>query len=645
MIGKNVQGVLEELSERFARAFAASELAYTLRRLSRTGPRLPSGQPLTDAERRRLEGQGNYCADWPRVQLGNDADREGTLAAIRGNFFAGDVLLAGFRGTFRDPEGREWPAGMTGCRVRDAVIGNACLHQIARLERQIVEDGAILVGLGEVDCPAPTSFGLGRVIHPGAETGTRSAWLWEGMDIEDAMAALSLAPDAQKAFQARVDALLGPLESAFGFIGKEASVMHARSLRSAYIGPGARVAGATLIRASALLSSPGEPCLAAEDAWIENSLLQPGARVESGGKVSHSILLGRSAVAWGGMVSQSVIGPETHIQKGEITASVLGPYVGFHHQSLLISALWPEGRGNIAYGANVGSNHTGKKPDQEIRPGEGNFFGLACSIKFPANFEDAPYRLLATGVTTAPQRVACPFSLINQPASAPALGGPEAGAGLNEIIPGWMWSDNAYSLARRMYKFAAGDPGNRHAAADPASTWRTGFFASRLFALGLAQKALRARQALRAAPPDRPFYLEDAVPGLGKNFLRGKLREKALAAYDDYLAFFLLRTYADRPGEAWGNELSDLVALIRRELAVGQASVPQARVWTESQLFRLPAFRERMIASLARDDKRGRQVFDDYGDFHPPAEEDGALARLAEDLQELEGRLNGFLKP
>lgn len=32
-------------------------------------------------------------------------------------------------------------------------------------------------------------------------------------------------------------------------------------------------------------------------------------------------------------------------------------------------ALWPEGRGNVAYGANVGSNHTGKLADQEAVPG------------------------------------------------------------------------------------------------------------------------------------------------------------------------------------------------------------------------------------------------------------------------------------
>jgi hypothetical protein len=399
------------------------------------------------------------------------------------------------------------------------------------------------------------------------------------------------------------------------------------------------VAGASLIRESALLAAPGEPCVAAEEAWIDASILRPGARVESGGRVSQSLLLEASEIGWGGMVSQSVLGPGTHIQKGEVTACLLGPFVGFHHQSLLISALWPEGRGNIAYGANVGSNHTGKKPDQEIRPGEGNFFGLGCSIKFPANYEDAPYSLIATGVSTAPQRVAFPFSLINQPPSAKA----EAGDGRNEIVPGWMWSDNAYALVRRMYKFESGNAAIHASSADPASTWKTGLFAGRLFTVALARKVLKALQTLRAAPPGRPVYQEDTVPGLGKNFLRAQAREKALAAYEDYLAFFLMRTYADRPGEAWGMELSDLVAALRKELA-GPTAVPEARAWTGTQRFRLPAFKSSMVASLERDDKRGRQIFDDYADFHPAPEDDAAVIRLAGDLEELGRRLDSFVK-
>jgi hypothetical protein len=631
--GMDVHGKLDRLSAKLERVLASSALAVSLRKLAHAQARLTAGRPLGSGERLYLESQGNICADWSRIRIVGDAG----LDTIRNNWFEGDVLLSGFKGEWSGPDGRTWPAGMAGCRVRDAVIGNACLYDIARLERQVIEDGAIVVGLGVLDCPDETLFSLGQAIHPGTEAGTRSVWLWDELTLDDCMDALSLTADAQQTFRQRLDSSLAPLRCRFGYVGSGAAILHARHVHSSWIGPGTTITGASLIREAALLSTPDEPCVIAEEGWIEHSILQPGARVESSGKVSRSVLLEHSSVTWGGMVFQSVVGPNTQVNKGEMNASLVGPFVGFHHQSLLISAIWPEGRGNIAYGANVGSNHTGKKPDQEIRPGEGNFFGLGCSIKFPANYEDAPYSIIATGVATLPQRLAFPFSLINQPLSSFA----ELGPAINEIVPGWMWSDNAYALVRRSYKFDDSNQARRHAfSADPTSNLRHGFFTSRIFLPSLARMVLTAFKSLRGAPVGSQYYLEEQVPGLGKNFLRGKIRDRAINAYEDYLCFFLMRMHADRPRDAWEQGLPELVDAIGLEIGIGKDPKP----FLAAQLHRLPKLKEHMLASLERDDKRGRQIFDDYGDFHSPPEEDGAIARLEEDLQALKARLDVYLK-
>src|SRR5262249_52883482 len=112
-----------------------------------------------------------------------------------------------------------------------------------------------------------------------------------------------------------------------------------------------------------------------------------------------------------------------------------------------IATYWPVGRGNVAYGANVGANHTSRAPDQEFRPGEGMFFGLGVNVKFPADFSRSPYSDVACGVTLPPQRVAFRFALLMEP---PALR-PE----LNEIVPGWMFSENLYALRRIEAKHTA----------------------------------------------------------------------------------------------------------------------------------------------------------------------------------------------
>ena len=61
-----------------------------------------------------------------------------------------------------------------------------------------------------------------------------------------------------------------------------------------------------------------------------------------------------SSVKDGAFVSNSVIGPDAGIAQGECHHSLLGPFVGFHHQSLLIATCWPLGRGNLGYGAMIG---------------------------------------------------------------------------------------------------------------------------------------------------------------------------------------------------------------------------------------------------------------------------------------------------
>ena len=633
MAGMTNQLRLERLTTKLDKVLATSPFVSSLRTLANAHLRLNAGRPFSSEERLYLESQGNVCPDWSRVRILGDAG----LDTIRHNSFEGDVHLAGFKGEWAGPDGRTWPAGMTHCRVRDAVIGNACLHDIARLERQVIEDGAILVGLGELDCPTSTLFSFGQAIHPGTEAGTRSVWILDEITLDDCMDALALTPEFQKQFQQRLESVLGPLRCSFGYVGSGAAVLHARHVHGAWIGPGTTISGASLIREAALLSTPEEPCFVSEEGWIEHSILQPGARVESSGKVSRSILLEHSAVTWGGMVFQSVVGPNTLVNKGEMNASLVGPFVGFHHQSLLISAIWPEGRGNIAYGANVGSNHTGKKPDQEIRPGEGNFLGLGCSIKFPANYEESPYSIFATGVTTLPQRLSFPFTLINQPLSS----FPELGPAINEIVPGWMWSDNAYSLVRRSYKFEDSNLARRHAfSADPTSNLRSGFFTSRIFLPRMAELVLRAYRVLRLAAPDLAYYLEEQIPGLGKNFLRGKTRDRAIAAYEDYLTFFLFRMYADKPRNTWSPALIDIIDSIEKELGVSGNITSILGKHKE----RLPLFKNHILTSLDRDDKRGRQIFDDYVDFHSPPQEDFAISRLGEDLIDLATRLDAVLK-
>jgi hypothetical protein len=151
-------------------------------------------------------------------------------------------------------------------------------------------------------------------------------------------------------------------------------------------------------------------------------------------------------VSHGAIIEESVLGPDSSIGAGECKRCLVGPFIGFHHQSLLIASSWPLGRGNIAYGSMVGANHTGRSNDQECLPGEGCFFGLGCSVKFPFSVIHSPYSLIAAGTNCVPQKIAFPFSLISNADGAGSSGG-------NTLRPGWVIWSSPYFIERSLSKF------------------------------------------------------------------------------------------------------------------------------------------------------------------------------------------------
>ena len=178
---------------------------------------------------------------------------------------------------------------------------------------------------------------------------------------------------------------------------------------------------------------------------------------------------------------------------------------------------------------------------REPWPGEGTFFGLGVNIKFPSDFTKAPYSILASGVATLPQRCEMPFSLIN--ARAESIEG--VSPAFNEILPGWVLSDNIYAVLRNERKFAIRNKATR----------------SRLdyevFRPQIVDLILAARETLRKAegclPPERansytsggvsigPVYIDKDIPGLGKNFMKESARVEGLKAYTFYVRLYALK--------------------------------------------------------------------------------------------------------
>ena len=230
------------------------------------------------------------------------------------------------------------------------------------------------------------------------------------------------------------------------------------------------------------------------------------------------------------------------------------------------------------------------------------FFGLGVNVKFPANYRESPFTIIASGITTLPQRLRFPFSLI-RPGDPQLMGVP---ARLNEIVPGWIYSRNAYALDRNMYKYSSRGKG-----LVPCS-----FFG--IFSAETVRQVFDARNRLQVEQV-RDVYTQEHIDGLGENFMRERVRQGAIAAYEEYLERYLNR------------EISRMVRMPETLDELVKRFRQLEKDWFEN-----------VFHGLDRDNERGRKIFDDYDSAHPV--DKGFLEWERARFEDSVKRLNNVLK-
>ncbi|MFC1582612.1 DUF4954 family protein [Planctomycetota bacterium] len=546
-----------------------------------------------------LETGGNICDDWSRIYLRPGMD----LNRLRGNLLKGQVYMG-------DP-GAE--GSMYHCTLEDARIeDNVTLYQ-STISNYIIRSGARISQCVEVACSGKTSFGNGVEIPLAIETGGREVLTFAEINVGTAECIAGHRADTTliSAYNDAVQAYAQKAESNYGLISDNAHLVNS-IVRDSYIGPNANIDNACLIKNSTVLSNAEEVTEISHGAYVIDSIAQWGAEVTSHAIVDNSVLCEHSHAERHCKVTQSIVGPNTGVAEGEVTASLLGPFVGFHHQSLLIAALWPEGKGNVAHGANIGSNHPSRAPDQEIRPGEGLFIGLDTHVKFPCDFTRAPYTILAAGVLALAQRVEFPFSLINIPSASYEGISPA----FMEIRPGWVLSDNIFMVKRNEGKYKKRNKARRSE------------FVFEVFRPDTVDLMIEARTRLQAVE-GRELYTGTDVPGLGKNYLTEHFRLKGIEAYTFYIRDYALRGLmrelkANHSGDDLLTAVSDNARWEHERAILGAefGSAPSI-----PDLLNKLAESEKKICEDIRwakekDDRRGARIIEDYSEAHTAAADD-----------------------
>jgi hypothetical protein len=594
----------------------------------------------------RLESLGNSCADWSRIRVADGFD----WRKVRSCSFHGDVVLGRFSRFISVAEGLELPAGIERATLINCVIGHdALIRDVKFLANYIVGEAVVLLDCGAILCAAETAFGNGNALPVGVESGGREVPVYAEIDLDvaEAVACSRSETEALSQYSEAVERYTAQATSNRGIIQGGASIRSTPTVRNTYVGRSACIEGATLVSDSTLLSNDDEPVRVESGACVTGSILQWGTRVNTMAIVEKSVLTEHSYAERHGKITASIVGPNSGVAAGEATSCLLGPFVSFHHQALLIATLWPEGRGNVAYGANVGSNHTSKAPDQEFRPGEGAFLGLGVNVKFPADFSQAPYTIFACGVVTQPQKLLFPFSLINMPSAAY----PGVSRAYNEIIPAWLLTDSLYTLKRTERK---------HQSRNKARRKQFDFRIFRPQIVDLMQGACRRLEAVREV---KEAYTERDIEGLGKNYLRESCRPPAIAAYRFFIRFYALLALKERMQSVlheWhaNGDCSSLERLMVTPSSEAAWEHPRRILCEELGitdavlgLRQLPEMLDRVArtveSSKVRDDERGARIIEDYLLVHPQAKDDPFVRQtwdetrlLQQEISVLVGRLD-----
>ncbi len=592
---------------------------------------------LTAKQIEQLRTQGNY-GDLGHIKVDPGTD----LTRIRNNEFVGDNYIGLLDGNIEIEVFATKPIGITGSHIYHSVIGPNAHIQDSTVSRQVVMANAVVVDSG-VTASAKTTFGNGVEIPIAIETGGREVGLFAELSVKVAASWARYRGDKERLAKAKeaLTAYAAKAVSTWGIIGSGARILRTPVVRDVYVGRAAVIDGANRVKNTTILSSPDEVTNVVNGADVTDSILQAGSKVDTMAIVETSLLAPHSHVDRHGKVTDSIIGSSTEVAEGEVTASLVGPLVGFHHQALLIAALWPEGKGNVGYGANVGSNHTSKAPDQEFWPGEGTFLGLSVDIKYPADLTRSPYSIVATGVKTLPQKVAFPFSLINSPAEV--LGG--ISPAINELSPGWLLTDNMFTLARNEGKYK-----KRYKGKEPIEFG--------MYRPDIVDLVIDARARLQKEQKEiKPVYTEKDIPGLGKNYMKEESRLAGIQAYTDFIELYALRGFkaqverlvqqgrASEVTNLLTQQTNDPVWEHQRALFATEAVL---KAWSSRPRLLLTRLvgDEREVAegvetSKRKDDERGVKIIDDYLEVHTSAENDAFVKATWDNFRELEAGVTG----
>jgi NDP-sugar pyrophosphorylase family protein len=127
-------------------------------------------------------------------------------------------------------------------------------------------------------------------------------------------------------------------------IGPNCTLFNCDEIINCLLGPNT-ILKSSSVSNTTVLSSLKRPVSITSGARVSNCIVNAACTLTMGCHADHVFMSECSSLGDFARVSHTIMGPDSSVAGGECHHCLLGPFVGFHHQSLLISAIWPTGRG------------------------------------------------------------------------------------------------------------------------------------------------------------------------------------------------------------------------------------------------------------------------------------------------------------
>ena len=364
---------------------------------------------LTIDEITILEKNRCQADDWTRISVAEDFSPE-TLYSV---CFYGEVSLGVFDKQIMVEDGFLRHTGIRNATLRDVSIGDNCLiENIGNyISRYDIAEETIITNVGTIATTDGATFGQGNRVAVLNEAGKPNVLLYDSLTSQMASLMTRYAEtDVER--NAIMDIVAKHVAEHLpkrGTIGYRVKITNTREIVNTIVDDECEINGASSISETTLKGSQEASVFIGHDVICENSIVQPGASVVEGAKLSNCLVGEACHIGRGFSAESSLFFANSHMDNGEACAAVCGPFSASHHKASLLIGV--EMSFYNAGSATNFSNHAYKMgPIHQGNLMRGAKTASGAHLLLPANI--GPFSMCMGKIQSHPDTTLFPFSYV-----------------------------------------------------------------------------------------------------------------------------------------------------------------------------------------------------------------------------------------